>query len=207
METDEAKDKMAQALKADLFISGHVHINVLEKRGNTVFLNPGSPSLSKREDGRATVAVLEDKKITDDERNQLMAFFSNVIDFSSSANLSEKEFAQLREKYSVGGICAVCPEIKFKGRTFCFTGESYRAKRLVMAETVRGFGGMVQSAVNRKTNYLIVGTAGNPCWAYACYGRKIEEAMQLRKEGVNVVIVNETDFWDAVDDANAGIPD
>ena len=76
-----------------------------------------------------------------------------------------------------------------------------------MAETVRGFGGMVQSAVNRKTNYLIVGTAGNPCWAYACYGRKIEEAMQLRKEGVNVVIVNETDFWDAVDDANAGIPD
>ena len=64
VETDEAKDKMAQALKADLFISGHVHINVLEKRGNTVFLNPGSPSLSKREDGRATVAVLEDKKIS-----------------------------------------------------------------------------------------------------------------------------------------------
>ena len=64
VETDEAKDKMAQALKADLFISGHVHINVLEKRDNTVFLNPGSPSLSKREDGRATVAVLEDKKIS-----------------------------------------------------------------------------------------------------------------------------------------------
>ena len=49
--------------KADIFISGHVHINVLEKRGNTVFLNPGSPSLSKREDNRATVAVLEDKTI------------------------------------------------------------------------------------------------------------------------------------------------
>ena len=64
VETDEAKDKMVQALKADLFISGHVHINVLEKRDNTVFLNPGSPSLSKREDGRATVAVLEDKKIS-----------------------------------------------------------------------------------------------------------------------------------------------
>ena len=54
---------MAKALKADIFISGHVHINVLEKRGNTVFLNPGSPSLSKREDNKATVAVLEDKTI------------------------------------------------------------------------------------------------------------------------------------------------
>lgn len=63
VETDEAKDKMAQALKADLFICGHVHINVLEKRGDTVFLNPGSPALSKREDGRSTIAILEDKKI------------------------------------------------------------------------------------------------------------------------------------------------
>lgn len=64
VETDADKDKMAAALKADLFISGHVHINVLEKRGNTVFLNPGSPSLSKRKDGRQTAAVLQDGRIT-----------------------------------------------------------------------------------------------------------------------------------------------
>lgn len=61
--TEADKDKMAKTFKADLFISGHVHINVLEKRGNTVFLNPGSPSLSKRPDKRQTVAVLEDKTI------------------------------------------------------------------------------------------------------------------------------------------------
>ncbi|MUU10883.1 MAG: NAD-dependent DNA ligase [Oscillibacter sp.] len=149
--------------------------------------------------------ILEDKKITDDERKQLMAFFSNIIDFSASANLSEEDFVQLREKYSVSGICAVCPEIVFKGKTFCFTGESYRAKRSKMAEAVRTLGGIAKSSVNRKTDYLVVGNAGNPCWAYACYGRKIEEAVQLRKEGAPVVIVNETDFWDALDDANAGI--
>ncbi len=151
--------------------------------------------------------ILEDKKITEDERNQLMAFFSNIIDFSTSANLSEKEFAQLREKYSVSGICAVCPEINFKEKTFCFTGESYRAKRSEIAEEVRSLGGIVKSSVNAKTDYLVVGNAGNPCWAYACYGRKIEEAVQLRKEGVPVVIVNETDFWDALDDAKSGISD
>jgi len=33
---------------------------VLEKRGKTVFLNPGSVALSKREDGKETCAVLED---------------------------------------------------------------------------------------------------------------------------------------------------
>ena len=60
---DEAKEAMAAAIKADIFISGHVHYTVLEKRGNTVFLNPGSPSLSKREDGRQTCAVISDVDI------------------------------------------------------------------------------------------------------------------------------------------------
>ena len=61
--SDAEKDAMAAHMKADLFISGHIHTNVLEKRGQTVFLNPGSPSLSKRKDGRSTIAVLEDEVI------------------------------------------------------------------------------------------------------------------------------------------------
>ena len=61
--TDAEKDEMAAHLKADLFISGHIHTTVLEKRGQTVFLNPGSAALSKREDGRNTYAVLEDRTI------------------------------------------------------------------------------------------------------------------------------------------------
>lgn len=62
--TDEEKNEMAATFKADVFISGHVHITVLEKRGNTVFLNPGSPSISKRPDGRCTCAVIEDGMIS-----------------------------------------------------------------------------------------------------------------------------------------------
>ena len=152
-------------------------------------------------------AVLRDKKIDEKEREQLMAFFGNVIDFTASYNLSEKDFSQLREKYSIDGICAVCPEIVFPGKLFCFTGESYRAKRAEFVETITQLGGKARSSVSAKTDYLVVGNAGNPCWAYACYGRKIEEAVNLRKEGASVVIVNETDFWDAVDDATAGVTD
>lgn len=61
--TDAEKDKMAAHLRADIFISGHVHVTVLEKRGNTIFLNPGSAALSKREDERQTMAVIEDNVI------------------------------------------------------------------------------------------------------------------------------------------------
>lgn len=149
--------------------------------------------------------ILADKKITQDEREQLMAFFSNIIDFSSSYNLAAPDFTELREKYSISGICASCPEITFQDKLFCFTGESYRAKRADIGVIIARLGGALRSSVTKKTNYLIVGNAGNPCWAYACYGRKIEEAVALRKEGARVTIVNETDFWDAVDDALAGI--
>lgn len=149
--------------------------------------------------------ILEDKRITMEERESLMAFFGNVIDFTASYNLSEKDFSQLREKYSIGGICAVCPEISFDGKLFCFTGESYRAKRAEISEIITQLGGKVRASISTKTDYLVVGNAGNPCWAYACYGRKIEEAVTLRKAGASIVIVNETDFWDFVDDALAGV--
>lgn len=150
-------------------------------------------------------SILEDKHIDDDERNTLMAFFSNLIEFKDSFNLVEKDFTDLREKYSVSGICASCPNIQIEGHTFCFTGESYRSTRKEICETIESLGGICRSNVSAKTNYLVVGNAGNPCWAYACYGRKIEDAVALRKAGAQILIVNETDFWDTVEDALAGI--
>lgn len=150
-------------------------------------------------------SVLEDKTITLREKEELVAFFSNFVDFSSSLNLIESEYVDYRKKYTVSGICAMCPEISFETKTFCFTGESYCSTRKEMTEAVQKLGGIVRSNVSSKTDYLIVGNAGNPCWVHACYGRKIEEAMAIRKNNGKVIIVNETDFWDSVEDTLAGI--
>lgn len=149
--------------------------------------------------------VLEDRQITREEREQLAAFFSNIIDFSSSCNLAAPDFDELRKKYSVSGICATYPDITFRNKIFCFTGEFRRARREDIAAAVTKVGGITRASVSSKTDYLVVGSAGNPCWAYACYGRKIEDAVTLRKQGARVIIVNETDFWDAIDDTLAGI--
>lgn len=75
VEDDEAKDEMAAKFKADVFITGHIHQTVLEKRKDTVFVNPGSPSLSKRKDGRSTVAVLTeaDIKIYDIDTGEVLS--------------------------------------------------------------------------------------------------------------------------------------
>ena len=58
-------DKMAASLKADIFITGHIHKNILEKRGDTIFLNPGTPAkyLSNRADKKTTAAVISDEDI------------------------------------------------------------------------------------------------------------------------------------------------
>lgn len=143
-------------------------------------------------------AIMEDKIVTEDERNHLLAFMSNLVEFKNSYNLVESDFAELRSKYSVSGICSYCPEVEIEGKLFCFTGESYRSTRAEIKAEVERLGGTFRTSVSKHTDFLVVGNAGNPCWAYSCYGRKIEEAMALRKGGAKIQIINETDFWDAV---------
>lgn len=142
--------------------------------------------------------TLEDGLISERERNTLLAFMSNLVEFKDSYNLSELSFETLREEYSVGGICAKHPTIVFENKTFCFTGESYQATRSEIKDKIEQSGGIFKNSVSKKTDYLVVGNAGNPCWAYSCYGRKIEEAMLLRKDGHTIQLINEVDFWDTL---------
>ena len=144
------------------------------------------------------LAAKEDGKVSDDERNMLKAFFATFVDTQSSFNIHESDVAELQKQYSIGGICAVCPEIVIEGKTFCFTGVSKKATRHEIADIVCGNGGQYNDRVTDKTDYLVVGADGNPCWAFSCYGRKVEKAVNMRKEGHSIIIVHEYDFWDEV---------
>lgn len=53
----------AEKLQADIFITGHIHNNILEIRGKRILLNPGSVSLSNRSDKRQTVSIITEEKI------------------------------------------------------------------------------------------------------------------------------------------------
>lgn len=146
------------------------------------------------------LSILQDGIITEDERGTLKAYLSNFIDLKSSYNLSDIDLNSLKEKYSIQGICAACQEIDFENNLFCFTGQSLRAKRKEIADLVISLGGEYNNNITNNTRYLIVGNNGNPCWAFSCYGRKVEDAIKRRKNGQNLVIVNEVDFWDAIED-------
>lgn len=144
------------------------------------------------------LAAKEDGMVSDDERNMLKAFFATFVDTRVSYNIHENDIAELQKQYSIGGICAVCPEIVIKGKTFCFTGVSKKATRKEIASVIENAGGIYNDRVTADTDYLIVGADGNPCWAFSCYGRKVEKAVDMRKEGHNIVIVHEYDLWDEI---------
>ena len=144
-------------------------------------------------------SITEDGQITEDERNTLKAFCSEFVDTRDSCNLNSLELQKLREQYCVQGVCAKSPDIFIPEHVFCFTGASVVATRKEIANIVTEFGGIYKDSVTQKTQYLIVGDDGNPCWAYSCYGRKIEAAVALRKNGKAIVIVNEKDFWAALE--------
>ena len=74
-------------------------------------------------------------------------------------------------------------------------------KRSEFEMKIAALGGIPHPRVTKDLNYLVIGSCGNPCWAYACYGRKVEMAMRLRREGSRLMIIHENDLWDAMMDA------
>lgn len=144
--------------------------------------------------------ILVDGEIDKSERNLLKKYFNEFV------NLNDKELQeQINEDIKtikIGGICSKVSDIRFIDNQFCFTGTSSRSSRSEIAKLIEEYGGKFINSVSNQTNYLIVGDNGNPCWAFACYGRKVEKAISLRKEGAQILIVHENDFWREIDGKN-----
>lgn len=140
-------------------------------------------------------AVLKDGVVTKDEENLLKDFFNQFVFMKKGDSKAAEEAKKSLGEY---GICALAPDVEVVDHLFCFTGKSVKVKRREMAEIVEQLGGSYNDRVTQDTNYLIVGNNGSLCWAFSCYGRKVEKAMNMRKQGANIVLVNEIDFWDCI---------
>jgi len=147
-------------------------------------------------DGLIT-GVLKDERIDDREHEELKHFFSEFIAILDDRTISRPKALQGK---TMQGVCAVTPALTFRGQTYCFTGASNKYTREQFSEVVIKLGGEVLSTVSPRLNYLVIGANGNPCWAYACYGRKVERAVELRRTGARLLLVHEHDFHDAVAD-------
>lgn len=138
--------------------------------------------------------VLEDGRIEPEEHAILMAFFG---EFLAAVDSKAEVTPNVKAGATVFGLCAVGPSIRFPDSVFCLTGSSRKYSRQEFAAVIADRGGTAVNGVSKRVHYLVIGADGNPCWAYACYGRKVERAVELRREGHPIVIVHEKDFHDA----------
>ena len=145
-------------------------------------------------------SVLQDGVIDEVEHRLLVNFFSEFLDYADNRAISIPDHEIMG---SVTGVCTVCPEINFEENVFCFTGKSSRMTRIELEEIVRKRGGSCSRRVTSSIDYLVIGVDGNPAWAFACYGRKVEEAIKLRRSGNPLLLVHENDFWDAIADSES----
>lgn len=143
------------------------------------------------------VEVMKDGVIDALEHEALLRFFGEF-----DLRGARKAVGPLDREHHISGVCAMCPEIVFPAHLFCFTGSSDRGPRSYLASVVEQNGGRFNPGLTGETNYLVVGAGGNPCWAYSCYGRKVEDAVKRRRNGQRLLIVHEFDFWDAAAEAN-----
>lgn len=126
--------------------------------------------------------VLEDGRVDDDERLELLTFLSA---FAASLDRSDP---------AADSIYDPSPRIRFEERSFSFTGKLMSGPRAAAVAEVEARGGLFHRKPLRATNYVVVGDLGSDCWNTSRYGTKIEAAVQYRKAGVDLLIVREYDF-------------
>ncbi|AXO79200.1 hypothetical protein DZC78_01980 [Olleya aquimaris] len=144
------------------------------------------------------LSIVSDGIIEEEEILILKAYLNQFV------NIENKEIAKQIDQdtadINISGHCTSEPNIDFDGKTFCVTGVLKSGNRSELENLISDLGGIPTRTVTKKTDYLIVGDNGNPAWAFACYGRKVEKALEMRKGGHQICLVHEFDFMDAVED-------
>ncbi|HJV83885.1 MAG TPA: BRCT domain-containing protein [Noviherbaspirillum sp.] len=129
--------------------------------------------------------ALADGIITESERTHLVETLTQLIggtldELAESTHVTSLAFDNV-------------DRIEFPDARFCLTGEFVYAPREKCAEVIESRGGIV-GGVTKKLSYLVVGGLGSPEWKHGSFGRKIEKAMQYKREGLPILIVHE-DIW------------
>ncbi len=89
------------------------------------------------------------------------------------------------------------PKIIFKDKVFCFTGKLIWGKRLDAEQAIINKGGKI-SKINKTLNYLVLGKISSRDWKHSTHGLKILKAVQHKENGVNISIISEKDWAEAL---------
>ncbi|MGM5469871.1 BRCT domain-containing protein [Flavobacteriaceae bacterium LMO-SS05] len=144
------------------------------------------------------LSIVSDRKVEEEEKLVLKAYLNQFVNLENK-NIEEQINHETID-INISGYCTSDPEIELDGKTFCITGVLKSGNRASLEKTISDLGGIPTKTLTKKTDYLIVGDNGNPAWAFACYGRKVEKALELRKNGHKISLIHEFDFIDLIEE-------
>ena len=123
------------------------------------------------------------------ERAQLKMLMENICGFKNTPDPT-------RTCSSAIALDSPPPHpVIFPERNFNITGRFAFGTRISVQDAIRDRGGTASdSPPTTKSQYLVIGTYATRDWATANYGRKIERAVELRKNGSGIAIISE-EHW------------
>lgn len=147
------------------------------------------------------LSIVSDGNVTEAERLVLKAYFSQFVNLANT-DIQQKIKEETKE-VNISGLCTSEPVVNFDGKTFCITGVLKNETKESLKQKITNLGGITTDSVTKKTDYLVVADNGNPAWAFSCYGRKVEKAVNMRKDGHVITLIHEFDLYDAIEDFGA----
>jgi NAD-dependent DNA ligase len=146
-------------------------------------------------------AILADGIVDEEERQYLIDFCMEFSERPIDAAVIHDDIYKKRFMKNnapilkpVTALCDQVTKIAFESNTFCLTGPAKAGKRGEIEHSIERAGGTIRPRVDKSLNYLVIGANSSPCWVYSTYGRKIEQAMQLRQNGNQPLILYEDTF-------------
>ena len=88
------------------------------------------------------------------------------------------------------------PEVDFEGQTFVFAGDMAYGPTHACEREVMELGGTCERAVNRRTDYVVIGALAATDWCQLSFGSLIDEVVQYRTRGVPISVITE-EHWAA----------
>lgn len=131
-------------------------------------------------------SALRDGVIDESEEADLMFALSSFVGGEANGEFGSESASLSTELPCDSPLPSIDPE-----RTFVVTGVFEYGPRATIVEEIERRGGLVKSAVSSRVDYLVIGTIGSRDWMHSSYGRKIEQAIALRKDGAALAIVPE----------------
>lgn len=138
---------------------------------------------------RRVEKALVDGCVSESERGDLMQLFRKL----SRGDVKTLDGTQLS---TILPIDVPPPTLVFRNHVFVLSGTFAFGPRKECERYTEEAGGRCESAVTKRTHYLVIGTFVSRDWAHSIYGRKIERAIDLKTEGSLLAIVSE-DHWAA----------